>query len=165
MFRTNSCSSSEGLYKQLTVFHRASYEESSHWHDTTNYINRTSVTRLLINDMIDSISCITSVTRLLINDMTDCIHHIVSATRLLINDTTDCIDCIMSVTRLFINDMIDSISCIMSVTRLLTNDITDYANRIVSVTRRKDAWRNTVGRLYRPPVDERLFVRTMPRII
>jgi len=28
MFRTNNCSSLGGLYKQLTVFYRASYEES-----------------------------------------------------------------------------------------------------------------------------------------
>jgi len=37
IFRTNNCSSSVGvLYKHLTVFHRASYEESSGWRDTTD---------------------------------------------------------------------------------------------------------------------------------
>jgi len=35
MFRTRNCSSWGGvLYKQLTVFRHASYEESSCWHDT-----------------------------------------------------------------------------------------------------------------------------------
>jgi hypothetical protein len=37
MFRTNNFSSSGGfLYKQLTVFLHASYEESSHGRDTNN---------------------------------------------------------------------------------------------------------------------------------
>jgi hypothetical protein len=34
MFRTSNCSSSEGLYRQLTVFFHAFYEDSGHWHDT-----------------------------------------------------------------------------------------------------------------------------------
>jgi hypothetical protein len=35
MFRTSNSSSSGGvLYKQITVFHQASYEESSRWHGT-----------------------------------------------------------------------------------------------------------------------------------
>ena len=39
MFRTGNCSSSGGVqYKQLTVFHRASYEESSGWHDMNDII-------------------------------------------------------------------------------------------------------------------------------
>jgi len=34
MFRTNNCSSSGGLYKQVIVFFQAWFEESSRWHDT-----------------------------------------------------------------------------------------------------------------------------------
>ena len=36
MFRTNNCSSSGDLYKKLTVFFHASFEESSGWQDTIN---------------------------------------------------------------------------------------------------------------------------------
>ena len=33
MFRTNNCSSSGGLYKQITVFFHATYKVSSRWQD------------------------------------------------------------------------------------------------------------------------------------
>jgi len=39
MFRTNNCSPSGGLYKQLTVFHHASYEESSRCNDTIDTVS------------------------------------------------------------------------------------------------------------------------------
>jgi len=43
MFQTSNCLSSGGvLYKQRTVFHRASLEESSHWHDTNDHLYRVS---------------------------------------------------------------------------------------------------------------------------
>jgi len=41
MFQTSNCTSSGGvLYKQLTVFHRASYEESSRWNDMYDHSYR-----------------------------------------------------------------------------------------------------------------------------
>ena len=42
MFRTNNCSSSEGLYEQLTVLHHASCEESGRRQDVTDQSYRVS---------------------------------------------------------------------------------------------------------------------------
>jgi hypothetical protein len=39
MFRTSNYLSSGGVFKQLTVLHRASQEESSCWHDKNDIIS------------------------------------------------------------------------------------------------------------------------------
>jgi len=53
MFRTSNCSSSGGLlYEQSTVFHHASYEDSSCWHDRNIIIPTVSATRILTSRMV-----------------------------------------------------------------------------------------------------------------